>query len=128
MHAGNHWWTLLSRMLSNFVKDAVQLPCLELNKMSLQHLDKLQTLSMKVLFLKKKSSCRCHGLGFGANVKKKCNALFNKSGREATTMIASGQVYMEVLNKAINDTQRKENADTLFLSSIDVIHGSWSRR
>ena len=43
-------------------------------------------------------------------------------------MIASGQVYMEVLNKAINDTQRKENADTLFLSSIDVIHGSWSRR
>ena len=47
MHAGNHWWTLLSRMLSNFVKDAVQLPCLELNKMSLQHLDKLQTLLCK---------------------------------------------------------------------------------
>ena len=33
----------------------------------------------------------------------RCNALFNKNGREATTMLAFGQVYIEVLNKVIED-------------------------
>ena len=40
----------------------------------------------------------------------RCNALFNKRAREAATMLESGQVYMQVLNKAIKDTQRKANA------------------
>ena len=43
----------------------------------------------------------------------RCNALFNKRGRKATTMLASGQVYTQVLNKAIGDTQRKTKAHTV---------------
>jgi len=37
------------------------------------------------------------------------NALFNKRGREVPKLLASGQVYMEVLNKAIKDALRKAN-------------------
>ncbi|KAL5172809.1 hypothetical protein HKD37_16G045483 [Glycine soja] len=40
---------------------------------------------------------------------RRCNALFNKRGREAATMLASGQVYREVLNKAIEHALRKAN-------------------
>ena len=39
----------------------------------------------------------------------RCNALFNKKGREVTTILASGQVYKEVQNKIIEDALRKEN-------------------
>ncbi|KAL5165195.1 hypothetical protein HKD37_18G050360 [Glycine soja] len=54
----------------------------------------------------------------------RCNTLFNKRGRKVTTMVTFGQVYMQVLNKVIEDAQRKANAhivlefdrcDTLFL-------------
>ena len=40
----------------------------------------------------------------------RCNALFNQRGREVTTMLTSSQVYTQVLNKVIEDTQRKANA------------------
>ena len=39
----------------------------------------------------------------------RCNALFNKRGREVATMFASGQFYVQVLNKVIKDAQRKAN-------------------
>jgi len=52
----------------------------------------------------------------------RCNALFNKRGREAATMLAFGQVYMEVLNKAIEYTL------TIFLSLINATHNFWSKR
>ena len=39
----------------------------------------------------------------------RCNALFNKRVREATIILASGQVYMQVLNMVIEDARRKEN-------------------
>jgi len=55
-------------------------------------------------------------LPIGALVKStylRCNALFNKRGREAATMLASGQVYTQVLNKVIEDAQRKANAHTV---------------
>ncbi|KAG4974396.1 hypothetical protein JHK87_031217 [Glycine soja] len=34
-------------------------------------------------------------------------------GREATTMLASDQVYTKVINKVIEDAQRKENTHTV---------------
>ncbi|RZC20229.1 hypothetical protein D0Y65_006892 [Glycine soja] len=42
-----------------------------------------------------------------------CNALFNKGGRKVVTMLASGQVYMEVLNKVIKDTLRMANTHNI---------------
>ncbi|KAG5091318.1 hypothetical protein JHK82_050096 [Glycine max] len=45
--------------------------------------------------------------------KRRCNALFNKREKKAATMHASGQVYTQVLNKAIEDTQRKAKAHTV---------------
>ena len=39
----------------------------------------------------------------------KCNALFNKRGREVATMVISSQVYTQVLNKVIEDKHRKTN-------------------
>ena len=39
----------------------------------------------------------------------RCNALFNKRGREVATMLASSQVYTQVLNNAIEDAPRKAN-------------------
>ena len=38
------------------------------------------------------------------------NALFNQSGREVALMITYGQVYTQVLNMAMEDTQRKINS------------------
>ena len=55
-------------------------------------------------------------LSIGARVKSsylRCNALFNKRGKKTATMHASGQVYTQVLNKAIGDTQRKTKAHTV---------------
>jgi len=43
----------------------------------------------------------------------RCNALLNKRGREVATMLASSQLYMEVLNKVIKDALRKTNAHTI---------------
>ncbi|KAG4921158.1 hypothetical protein JHK86_049971 [Glycine max] len=43
----------------------------------------------------------------------RCNALFNKREKKAATTHASGQVYTQVLNKAIEDTQRKAKAHTV---------------
>ena len=59
---------------------------------------------------------KSRNLSIGALIKLtyvRCNALFNKGGRESTTMFASDQVYTKVLNKAIRDTQRKANAHTI---------------
>ncbi|KAG4935851.1 hypothetical protein JHK85_050770 [Glycine max] len=39
----------------------------------------------------------------------RCNALFNKRGREVATMLASSQVYTQVLNNVIEDAPRKAN-------------------
>ena len=44
----------------------------------------------------------------------RCNALFNKRGREVTSMLAYDQVYTQVLNEVIEDARRKENAHTIF--------------
>ncbi|KHN18280.1 hypothetical protein glysoja_035711 [Glycine soja] len=41
------------------------------------------------------------------------NALFNKRGREDITILASSQVYTQVLNKAIEDAYRKTNTHTI---------------
>lgn len=40
----------------------------------------------------------------------RCNALFNQRGKEVTSMITSGQVYGQILNNAMEDTQRKTNS------------------
>ncbi|KAL5172388.1 hypothetical protein HKD37_16G045155 [Glycine soja] len=50
-------------------------------------------------------------LPIGALVKSiyKVKALFNKKGRKAAIMLAFNQVYMEVLNKGIEDALRKAN-------------------
>ena len=40
----------------------------------------------------------------------KCNAWFNNRGREAIARFASGQVYTQVLNKAIEVVRRKAKA------------------
>ena len=59
----------------------------------------------------------------------RCNALFNKRGREAAVMLAYGQVYTKVLNKAIKDALRKANThnvlelyqrDTRFLAQETI--------
>jgi len=55
---------------------------------------------------------KSRNLPIGALVKLtylRCNALFNKGGREVEVMLACGQVYTQVLKKAIDDTQRKTN-------------------
>jgi len=73
---------------------------------------------------------RTRNLPISALVKstyRRCNALFDKRGKEVTTMLTSSQVYKQVLNKVIEDTQRKANAhivlkfhwcDTRFLVKI----------
>ena len=38
----------------------------------------------------------------------RCNALFNKRGKEVATMLASSQVYTQVLNKVIEDAQKRQ--------------------
>jgi len=43
----------------------------------------------------------------------RCNTLFNKRGREAVAMLASGQVCTKVLNKVIEDARRKKNAHNI---------------
>ena len=40
----------------------------------------------------------------------RCNALFNERGREVVTTLTSSQVYTQVLNKAMEDAQRKANS------------------
>ena len=55
-------------------------------------------------------------LPIGALIKSRylwCNALFNKRGREVATILASGQVYMQALNKGIEDAQREANTHTI---------------
>ena len=69
---------------------------------------------------------KLRNLPIGALVKStyvRCNALFNKRGREAATMLASSQVYKEVLNKAIQDDLERQTL-TMFLSSINTTHDS----
>ena len=39
----------------------------------------------------------------------RCNTLFNQRGKEVASMITSGQVYTQVVNKAMEDAQRKKN-------------------
>ena len=41
---------------------------------------------------------------------RRCNALLNQRGRKVTTINAFDQVYTQVLNKAMEDTQRKTNS------------------
>ena len=43
----------------------------------------------------------------------RCNALFNKRGREVSAMLASSQVYTQMLNNTIEDTQRKANTHSI---------------
>ena len=68
----------------------------------------ITNLAKSINFVLKKS----RNLPIGVLVKStyvRCNALFNKRGKEVTTMLASGQVYIEILNKVIEDALRKAN-------------------
>jgi len=50
--------------------------------------------------------------------------LFNKRGRKTATMLASGHVYKQVLNKAIEDAQRKANTHAVLeFDQLDTIFG-----
>ena len=53
----------------------------------------------------------------------RCNALFNKKGREVVVMLASGQVYAQVLIK-VKKMHRERQMLTLFFSLINVTHYS----
>ncbi|KAG5059883.1 hypothetical protein JHK87_000912 [Glycine soja] len=70
---------------------------------------------------------KSRNLPIGALVKStylRCNALFNKRGRKTATMLASGHVYKQVLNKAIEDAQRKANTHAVLeFDQLDTIFG-----
>ncbi|KAG5077421.1 hypothetical protein JHK82_056116 [Glycine max] len=53
---------------------------------------------------------------------RRCNALFDKRGREVTTMLTSSKVYTQVLNKVIKDTQRKANAHICDCDKFQKLH------
>ena len=50
----------------------------------------------------------------------RCNALFNKRGKEVATMLASSQVYTQVLNKVIEDAQKRQALTILEFNLCDT--------